>query len=164
MEDTKVGRHLLRNRMRMVSGLDGESMLEIGIGAGGFVKMASCYGYDVNPKAVQWLKSRDRWEDIQTPVRAFDTVCFWDSLEHMMVPELAVMQSRRDVFMSLPIFESAEQALHSKHFKPNEHLWYFTERGIVGWMDRLGFSLVERNRDEERWGRDGIGSYHFTRK
>ena len=61
-------------------------------------------------------------------------------------------------------FVSSAHALASKHFKPNEHLWYFTDRGIKRFMFEHGFGFFGQNELETDAGREGIGSYAFKRR
>ena len=150
-------RALLLNRHRSI----GQSVVDCGIGAGGFCRITNAAGFDISPTAREWLECNNLWHDLTR--EPADIVCFWDSLEHMLVPELMVGAARKMVLLSLPIFENGDAIPKSKHYKPDEHLWYFTERGLIGWFRLHGFGLVERNRDEERFGREGIGTYVFAR-
>ena len=163
-EQTDVGLNLAELRMQFVrrNRRPPLSICDVGVGAGLFTSLMQCSGFDVNPHAIQMLQKVGRWADL-TRTNIHDTLCFWDSFEHIMSPEILVRQAARNVYISLPVFKSSEHAFGSKHFKPDEHLWYFTERGLLGWMGEQGFALVERNNDEERYGREGIGSFHFQR-
>lgn len=135
----------------------GMDLVDIGIGGGAFVENMGCLGYDINPCAVKWLRER-LWN--KKPI-AFMT--FWDSLEHMENPYDYLNLCTDLCFISTPIYESAEHCIRSKHYKPGEHVWYFTEPGLTAFMARRGFALLESNRMEETAGRDGIGSYAFQR-
>lgn len=162
-EETIVGKKLISLRRSMLGECIMDPIVDVGIGGGGFVKsLPQSRGYDVCPQAKKWLEETKRWHDLST--MPAHTVCFWDSLEHMLSPEAILRNVALNAFMSLPIFESAEHVLASKHYKPNEHIWYFTEKGLIGFMRSMGFSMIERNRDEERLGRDGIGTYWFRRR
>jgi hypothetical protein len=70
---------------------------------------------------------------------------------------------REWVFLSLPIFRDAEHALGSKHFRPDEHCWYFSLEGLVFAMKTCGFELVTHSRIESELGREGIGTFAFKR-
>lgn len=159
-ERTKVGRKLLLSRLDFLGG-HGKRVVDVGVGGGSFCELADCSGFDINPNAVTWLKSVNRFHDLER--NECEIACFWDSLEHILSPEVLIKNVKREVFISMPIYESAEHVIKSKHYKPNEHLWYFTENGLIRWMNERGFYLVERNRDEERFGREDIGSYRFCR-
>lgn len=163
-EATEVGKLLVQRRCIFLerSGCGSKAVVDVGIGAGTFVKAFECYGYDVNPRAIELLKTLGRWHDLSR--EPFAVACFWDSLEHMMSPEAILKNVRNEAFISIPIHENGEAAARSKHFRPNEHLWHFTEWGLIEWMAKQGFELYERNRDEERYGRESIGSYRFGRK
>jgi len=62
-----------------------------------------------------------------------------------------------------PIFPDLTAIRASKHYRPGEHLYYFTEDGLVRWMALHGFLLRERNDFETRAGRDSILSFAFLR-
>src|SRR5690348_11395796 len=64
-------------------------VLDVGIGAGTFIKRSKIktYGFDVNPVGVKWLRDKklfvDPYEDIPKDVSGFT---LWDVLEHMTCP------------------------------------------------------------------------------
>ncbi|MNG41039.1 hypothetical protein D3C84_1299630 [compost metagenome] len=53
--------------------------------------------------------------------------------------------------------------LQSKHYKPGEHLHYWTLPGFVNWCEAQGFELQEANHAESELGREGITSFAFKR-
>lgn len=163
MADTPMGAQLTAARVQMVARHYDGSLLDVGIGAGQFVlgRGRDTYGYDINPHAVQWLQERSLYQDMY--VESFRALSFWDSLEHIPDPGAAVARAGEWVFVSLPIFESPEHCLASRHYKPGEHLWYWTDAGLRRWFARQGFECVEHNMMETALGRDGIGSYAFRR-
>ena len=63
----------------------------------------------------------------------------------------------------MPIYRDQAHCLASKHFKPGEHLHYWTREGLLLWMGRLGFVCIEHNDAESRIGREGIESFAFRR-
>jgi hypothetical protein len=93
----------------------------------------------------------------------FPTLTFWDSLEHIDDPEAAVARAGQWVFVSLPVFRNAEHILMSRHYRKDEHIWYFTDEGIRRWFGVQGFVCAEHNTIESMLGRDGISSYAFRR-
>ena len=136
-------------------------VVDIGVGGGSFMRAhGRAAGWDVNPEAVKMLHRENRFVD---PRNGVDCVTLWDSLEHMRNPSEILRQVRSWVFVSTPIYSDAHDCLMSKHFKPGEHLWYFTEPGLVAYMARLGFSLREASRVESDLGREGVGSFAFQR-
>lgn len=162
MDRTKMGRDLTLARQQMVARHYDGPMIDVGVGGGMFVGCRPrTFGYDVNPHAVAWLQENGWFLDpyaVQAPA-----LSFWDSLEHIYNPAAILAQAVEWVFVSLPIFEGSEHVLRSRHFRPDEHVWYFTHKGFIDWMAEQGFSLVEHNVRETELGRDGIGSYAFRR-
>ena len=135
--------------------------MDVGIGGGRFVsERPLTWGFDVNPAAVAWLKGRDLFHDPYEHL--VDAVTFWDSLEHIHDPRPLLANVRKFVFVSLPIFEDVAHVLRSKHFKKEEHCWYFSARGFESFMLSLGFQMVERNTMEQSC-REDISSYVFRR-
>lgn len=136
---------------------------DIGVGSGEFVRRReNTYGFDVNPTAVQWLKDSGRFaKDIEH----FGAFTFWDVLEHVPTPEdyLKHVYLHSFVFMSMPMMESLDRIRESKHYRPGEHLYYFTERGLIEWMGWHGFRCLEVANFETEAGRDSIGSFAFKR-
>lgn len=159
-----IGKKLMMARADLVAKYAGdEDVVDIGIGSGHFidVRKGKTFGYDVNPVAIRWLLDRSLWWDPY--FRDPDHVTCWDSLEHMARPEALVRCVRTTVFVSIPIFRDADHAMRSKHYRPDEHFWYFTRDGLVGWMGRHGFRLSEENQMETDLGREGIGTFVFRR-
>jgi len=156
-----MGEKLTLARQSFSRGFWEGEIVDIGIGGGRFVVDANALGYDINPQAIDWLRAHGRFRDPYTsPV---DAITCWDSLEHIPDPDALLIQVRRWLFVSLPIFEDAEHCLNSRHYKPGEHIWYFTHGGIIQWCADRGFEFVASTDVESVIGRDGIRSYAFRR-
>lgn len=159
---------LMLSRENMVRRHWQGDIVDIGSGAGTFVEhmrrvgYPRTKGYDVNPWAVQWLTNSGLWRNPWLDPEP-EAATFWDTLEHMVDPEAMIHRIRTWAFVCLPVFKDMEHARHSKHYRPNEHLWYFTERGLIGLFAGCGFECVERNGKENDAGRSGIGSYAFRK-
>lgn len=155
---------LMKSRSDFVERLYGNGpVVDIGIGSGHFIdwRRASTFGYDVNPIAIRWLLDRDLWWDPY--VRDPEAITCWDSLEHMARPEALVRCVKKLIFLSIPIFVDRGHVIQSKHYRPDEHFWYFTRDGLIEWMLRYGFRLVEENQMETDLGREDIGTFVFKR-
>ena len=133
-------------------------ILDIGIGSGEFVEAANCFGTDINPHAVEWLNTRGKLSTIEKHT----IISLWDVLEHIEDPE-AVIGKANVVLTSLPIHESMTACLASKHLRPGEHLWHFTDAGIKRFMSLLGFKHITTRDFETRAGREGIATYVFSK-
>ncbi|MCP2124408.1 UNVERIFIED_ORG: hypothetical protein J2Y93_004566 [Pantoea agglomerans] len=163
MGDTSLGRRLTDARINFVMRHYQGTLLDVGIGAGQFVASRSeTLGYDVNPAGVDWLMMRGLWAELYTG--HYPALSFWDSLEHIDHPDIAVSHAAKWVFVSVPLFESAEHILHSRHYRRDEHIWYWTHDGLVRWFNAHGFDCAEYNTTESELGREGIGSYAFCRR
>lgn len=164
---TELGRALMQARFNFVEQHYRGTLIDVGIGSGAFVELRnqrgrSTYGYDVNPAGLAWLEQRMLLVDPH--LVSFDAVTLWDVLEHIPDFQSLLANVREWVFLSLPIFRDAEHALRSKHFKPEEHYWFFSRDGLVFAMDLCGFALVSENTMETDLGREDIGTFAFRRK
>lgn len=147
-----VSRHVGMNRV-----------LDIGIGSGEFIKLRpNTLGFDVNPVATSWLKRNDLWCEYP---KHFGAVTMWDVIEHVPDPEIYLkhIQLHARLFVSIPIVYALGAIRTSKHYRPGEHLTYWTEDGFVDWMDKHGFLVLERNDNEIQAGRESILSFAFRR-
>lgn len=88
---------------------------------------------------------------------------FWDSLEHIHNPTDLLDCIENYAFISTPIYKDKEHILRSKHFRPDEHCWYFTKDGIINFMSNFGFYCIEYSNIETEIGREDIGSFVFKR-
>jgi hypothetical protein len=158
---TNIGLGLNRARVHLVNKYTKDEVLDIGIGSGLFVaSRKNTVGYDINQKAIDWLIERKKYRH---PFKGANSLTFWDSLEHIHDPTLHLQGAREYVFVSIPIFEDAAHILRSKHYRKDEHCWYFTTDGICRFMNYFGFELVEFNRMESDIGREDIGTFVFKR-
>lgn len=166
--DSEIGRQLMAARVDFVAAHWSGALLDIGVGSGGFIsaaaasrRFAGVAGYDVNPAAKRWLEAAGLWFD--PTGRIVDAVTFWDVLEHIPDFPRLVSRVREWVFVSLPIFQNGEHVLRSKHYRKDEHVWYFTRDGLIWAMKGCGFECVEVSDVETRIGREDIESFAFRR-
>lgn len=169
MADTPMGRALNKARCDFVERHTKGAVVDIGIGAGAFIerryggRLQPTYGYDVNPAGVRWLKKYTLFLN-PYECESVDAITCWDVLEHIPNFETLINRVKRFVFVSIPIFRDATHARRSKHFRPDEHCWYFTSYGLKGVFDTLGFDCVEENDTESRLGREDVMSFVFKRR
>lgn len=160
---TELGRQINAARVAFVARhFSVGRLVDVGIGCGQFVESwPGAVGYDVNPCGIDWLRERARFVDpYSTSVAA---ACFWDSLEHIVDPAPILENVSDRVFVALPIFRDLQHALSSKHFRRDEHCWYFTEPGFLKFMDAHGWECIDRSAVETELGRDDILSFAFSR-
>ena len=162
-DDTPLGEALTAARKELVDFYYRGSVVDIGIGGGKFVLSmgARGFGFDVNTDAINWLMANNRFCDPYAgPVSC---ITCWDSLEHIPHPENLINQVTDWVFVSLPIFENPNTITKSKHYRPGEHIWYWSDSGLTKWFKELGFELIEKNNMETDLGREAISTYVFRR-
>ena len=139
------------------------NVLDVGIGSGEFIKSRpQTFGFDINPKAADWLKSQRLWNE---SFHLFVGLSFWDVIEHVPEPANYFDRVKKGAFLftSIPVFTDLGRIRASKHYRPNEHYYYWTRDGFVSWMGLHGFKLVECNDDETKAGRESILSFAFKK-
>lgn len=163
LAETEIGKALASARVDLVNKYTHGEVVDIGIGSGAFIEArgAKTYGDDINEVARNWLDDRCLLRNLADGV---ESACFWDSLEHFEYPEEAVSYVDKYCFISMPIYRDAYHVLKSKHYRKDEHYWYFTKQGLIDWMDENGFDFVEYSDIETRIGREDIGSFVFKRR
>lgn len=156
---------IIGGRVALVADYAGRScnVLDIGTGSGEFIRRRpNTWGFDVDQKAVEWMKLNDRWSD---KIEAFLAFTFWDVLEHIENPGeyFGRMVDRVWLFTCIPIFSDLRRIRESRHYRPGEHMYYFTEKGFVDWVALHQFRLRKRDDFETRAGRESIVSFAFQR-
>jgi hypothetical protein len=75
----------------------------------------------------------------------YDVVCLWDVLEHLKsLSEVEdILQSTRYVALTTPIKPKGVDWNSWKHFKPGEHLQYFSVPLLKRAFGKYGFKMVE---------------------
>lgn len=177
---TEIGERIHNARLNLCEKFGSRTLLDVGIGSGQFLQMwnslsnpnapRACFGYDINKIAVKWMKDSRVFAD---PYKAGEIVgdgaCCWDTLEHMHDPQafLGLFKRGQKLFVSLPIYprwKLLEGGLvNSKHFKPNEHVLYFTPEGLIWYLGMHHFHLLHFDRREIKAGREGVGSFVFEK-
>lgn len=147
------------------------TVLDVGIGDGAFLRGIESFepvkmipaGMDVNPVGIAYLKERDQLVPDPWP-RCADIVTFWDSLEHIRDPREHLKMTRAYAIVSLPVFADALDAQGSKHFRPEEHFWYFTRMGFAQFAQQEGFEVVDVLATESAIGRESIETFVLKRR
>jgi len=73
----------------------------------------------------------------------YDIVCFWDVLEHLHSFDeiLPILNNTDFVALTVPIKPDNIQWHDYKHFKPGEHLNYFTDESLKEVFKQYGFEF-----------------------
>lgn len=168
-EGTDIARAVNAGRCAMLARHlpPGASVLDVGAGSGAFVRTAiaggfAAQGFEVIPQAAERLRGAGLYADDPA---GCDAIALWDSLEHMEDPELGLNKVRKGayLFASIPVFEDLREIRASKHYRPGEHLYYWTAAGFIGWMALYGYRLLEQSAHETDAGRESIAAFAFCR-
>lgn len=130
-------------------------ILDIGCGNGGLSRLLPGYSYtgietpffpSPNPQVklvgVEGMKGEPR---------SFDLVTFWQSLEHLRDPQLALKKAYQalkedgTLIIECPNFSSREKLLFGSrwfHLDPPRHLFHFTPAGLVKLLKQNGFQII----------------------
>ena len=133
-EYSSTAESICKIRWDWISEVNPKKVLDYGSGVGWFRAW--------RPEIVD-VRSYDIAKYPQTGIElaVYDVVCFWDSLEH--IPDFRVVEPvlrlARNVAASLPMKIEMADFSTWKHFKPTEHLHYFTEETIDALLCRYGF-------------------------
>lgn len=167
-EGTRMSAALISSRVALVERHWDGDLIDVGIGAGTFLTKRNDYmartctfGTDVNRIGVGWLIQRNL---LRSPYAGCEAVSLWDVLEHIQDFDRLLAAVSERVFCCLPIFSGPDDILRSRHFRRDQHFWYFTEAGFIRTMAYLGWSVLEINQEESLAGRDSIRSYAFARR
>lgn len=166
-EDTNISLKLNECRTTLTESYC-SCILDIGIGSGEFIKKSKIkvFGYDINPHGVQWLQERSLFVDPYKEMpENIQGISLWDTLEHIPEPHLLwqTLRSGQYVFVSIPIFQDLHAVKENKHFRPNEHYYYFSFSGFITYMKDSGFNFIESNNNETQAGREGIWTFAFVK-
>ena len=134
-------------------------LLDIGCGAGAFMKAApkgfSVIGQDVNRYCIIYCKQIGVEADETSPIETFDVVTMFDSLEHFPVFDIVkyvrhVLRTGGRLVLGIPNFraELLTNIEEWRHYRPDEHVFGFSETAIYQFCDKFGFECDEANDDE----------------
>ena len=116
-------------------------LLDIGYGNGAFLKHAQAAGMRIYGIDIHSEDFGIPHVNFDTPL-VFDLICFFDSLEHFPDFSPIFKLRSRHVIVSIPNTPSfvltTPQAW--RHFKPGEHLHYFSRKSLDNLMRDWGFS------------------------
>lgn len=139
---SKTAKEICEIRWDWVKEISPKTVLDYGCGVGWF----RAY----RPQGVE-VDSYDIGAYPQTGIslKVYDLVCFYDVLEHIedFSTIEPVLRLANYVVTSLPI-KNGDDLANWKHFKPGEHLHYFTEEMLVALFKRYGFKLIRQDTPE----------------
>lgn len=142
---------------------DDRRVLDIGAGSCEFVRRRKrTWGFDLDEKAQAYLKSIVKWS---SDFGDFQYFTMFDVIEHVEHPNdyFRHMVNGSILIVTIPIFEDLDDIRSSKHYRPGEHLYYWTNKGFVDWMAAYGFRVLRTSSREVLAGRAGVESFALER-
>jgi SAM-dependent methyltransferase len=151
----------------------GRRLLEVGCGAGFFLKAAERLGWNVlgielSDEAARFAATRlglnvrrQRAEDAPIPPGSFDAAGMFDTIEHLFDPRSVLTAIARALApggvlaITTPNFDSITRHLLGVDWavlSPLEHVYYFQERTLARLLESCGFSRIRFVRRHIMWG------------
>ncbi len=121
-----------------------DSILDIGVGNGSFISLASkiiknCYINDITKIEIKDTKWTD---DLNIPVH---TITMFDVLEHLEDITIIKEFNCKYLVLSVPNCLYGDDDIwfsHWKHLKPNEHLHHFNEISLARFVESMGYKHI----------------------
>lgn len=158
--------------LQLLGEASGRTLVEVGCGAGFFLKAAERAGWRVTGIELSEEGSRFAREQLQLDVRregaeslllqpaTIDAAVMFDTIEHLFDPR-AVLHSLAEalipggmVLVSTPNFDALSRHLLGPDWavlSPLEHLYYFEERTLAALLEASGFDAVRFVRGHAAW-------------
>lgn len=161
----------------------GRRMLEVGTGAGLFLKAAQRAGWDtagleLSTEGSAFARDRlqldvrtERAEEMSFPAGSFDVAVMFDVIEHLFDPITVLEATRRAVapggilVVSTPNYNALSRFVLGSEWavlSPLEHVYYFTEDTLGRVLRKSGWADVTAERRFAGWGVFETMNYRYT--
>ena len=161
----------------------GRRLLEVGTGAGLFLKAASRAGWEasgleLSTEGAAFARDRlaldvrqERAEQMSFPPGTFDVAVMFDVIEHLFDPKAVLTATRRALkpggvlVVSTPNFNALSRHVLGRDWavlSPLEHTYYYTEQTLAAMLKACGFARTESIRQFAGWGPIETMNYRYT--
>ena len=169
--------------LKMLETASGRRLVEIGSGAGFFLKSAERRGWQVTGVEVSEVASRfatDRLglqvhhapaESISLPAASFDAAVMLDTIEHLFDPTAALTAVARALapggllLIGTPNFGALSLWLLGPSWavlSPLEHVYYFDEQSLRRVLEKCGFEGIQFVRRHPEWTPQETMNFVYT--
>ena len=142
-------KEIIKNILNPIGVIDrkGIRILDIGFGIGSFLKLCDIagiktYGYDVKENNNKITKRVDNFQN------EYDIVTLFDSIEHLELDELNKIMNIRTSYLVISTPELSQEVTkieNWRHYRPNEHLFYFNFASLGLLLQKYGFEIIHSN-------------------
>ncbi len=161
----------------------GRRLLEVGTGAGLFLKAAQRAGWDtagleLSSEGSAFARDRlgldvrtERAEEMSFAAGSFDVAVMFDVIEHLFDPVTVLEAARRAVtpggiiVVATPNYDALSRFVLGVDWavlSPLEHVYYFTERTLGAMLRKSGWDGVVTERRFAGWGVFETMNYRYT--
>jgi SAM-dependent methyltransferase len=175
-------RHALLLRM-LGERTRGRRLLEIGAGAGFFLKAATRAGWTVagielSEEAARFARERLELDVGSVPAesmavadRSYDAVAMFEVIEHLFDPRAVLLAAARalgpqgTLVVSTPNYDAASRHMLGIDWavlSPLEHVYYFREESLRRLLEATGFTDVVFERVHAMWGPMETANFRYT--
>ncbi len=158
-------------------------MLEVGTGAGLFLKAAQRAGWEtagleLSQEGSAFARERlnldvrtERAEEMSFAAASFDVAVMFDVIEHLFDPVTVLEATRRAIapggmlIVSTPNYDALSRFVLGVDWavlSPLEHVYYFTESTLAGMLRKSGWDSVVTERRFAGWGVLETMNYRYT--
>lgn len=165
VEFIRASEEISRKRLEIIkqrTNINNKSLLDLGCASGIFLKIANKYGWktygvEINPLMAKRAENYTKisvQKDIDYFVKnkyKFDVVTMWEYLEHLIRPEEEIAKIKKIlnpgglICISFPNFtclKGKKKNYKWEHYKPPEHLNYWTDKTIKLFLSHNGFKNI----------------------
>jgi SAM-dependent methyltransferase len=140
----------------------GDKILDVGCCVGEFLRFAEkyygCVGFEPNEKAIEKRRcSAKIHKTLNGLIRPVKCITMFDVLEHIQEPReflntlyLQYLLPGGILIVTTPDVQAvSDRELRGwKHYKPEEHLFLYSERGLEILLQSIGFKVIHWGREE----------------
>ena len=138
MIQAEHAKHISEVRWKFVRECRAKTVLDYGCGVGFFKAFAptgvEVDTYDIGPYVMTGILHDN-----------YDLLCLWDVIEHITCIDADLkryISNSGHVALSLPMLPKKKKLKEWKHFKPGEHLHYYTDEMLNTLFEEYGFRRI----------------------